>query len=98
MMLQLEPPPILAPAGTASREEIMAALDRLTGCTAGSRSLPRLLDERHREREREASELVLASAQRSGAILFHKDPEMVQLGSLIRQEALPLKSGSPATQ
>lgn len=64
MMLQLEPPPILAPAETASREEIMAALDRLTGCTAGSRSLPRLLDERHREREREASELQTYLARR----------------------------------
>jgi ribonuclease VapC len=45
-----------------------------------------------------ADAFVLASAQRSGAILVHKDPEMVQLGGLIRQEVLPLKNGSPATQ
>ena len=42
-----------------------------------------------------ADAFVLASAQRLGAVLVHKDPEMAKLGSLVRQEVLPLK-GLPA--
>lgn len=45
-----------------------------------------------------ADAFVLASAQRCGAVVVHKDPEMVKLGGLIRQEVLPLKTAVPAAR
>lgn len=38
-----------------------------------------------------ADALIAASAQRLGAVLIHKDPELAALGSLVKQELLPFK-------
>ena len=42
-----------------------------------------------------ADAFIAAAAQRLGAVLVHKDPELATLGNFIRQELLPLK-GAPA--
>lgn len=41
-----------------------------------------------------ADAFVVAAAQRAHATVVHKDPEMAALGSLIRQEVLPLKTAA----
>lgn len=66
MLIKLEPAPCITPAPKTSREEVMAALDRLTGCTAGSNSLQRLLEERQHDRDREEVELQAYLARRQG--------------------------------
>ena len=43
-----------------------------------------------------ADAFVVAAAVRLNANVVHKDPEMVKLGGLIRQEVLPLKTATPA--
>jgi ribonuclease VapC len=42
-----------------------------------------------------ADAFIAASAQRLGAVLVHKDPELAALGNLVQQELLPFK-GEPA--
>jgi hypothetical protein len=64
LVVKLEPPPRLTPAPKHSRQEVMDALDRLTGCTAGSNSLQRLLEDRQRDRDREEAELQAYLARR----------------------------------
>lgn len=66
MILKLELSSDPTPTPKASREEVMAALDRLAGCTAGSQSLPRLLEDRQRERQREEADLQAYLARRPG--------------------------------
>lgn len=45
-----------------------------------------------------ADAFVVAAAQQVQAVVLHKDPEMVALGGLIRQEVLPLKAqATPAS-
>ncbi len=41
-----------------------------------------------------ADAFIAATAQRLGAVLVHKDPELAALGSLVEQELLPFK-GAP---
>jgi ribonuclease VapC len=38
-----------------------------------------------------ADAFIAASAQRLGAVLVHKDPELAALGNLVQQELLPFK-------
>ena len=42
-----------------------------------------------------ADAFIAATAQRLGAVLVHKDPELAGLGNLVQQEVLPFK-GAPA--
>lgn len=44
-----------------------------------------------------ADAFIAASAQRLGAVLVHKDPELAALGGLVQHELLPLKGAPVAT-
>ena len=46
-----------SPAARVPDEEFEAALDEVTGCTVGSNSLQRLLDDRRRDREHDEARL-----------------------------------------
>ena len=49
-----------------SDKEFEAALDEVTGCTAGSNSLQRLLDDRRHDRERDEAWLEARKRERNG--------------------------------
>lgn len=56
LISELDPVLVEEPA-QASEEEFEAALEEVTGCTAGSNSLERLLQERRRDLEQEQARL-----------------------------------------
>ena len=67
MAAEMEQPS--APSARVSEEEFGAALDEVTGCTAGSSSLQRLLDDRRRDRERDEAWLEARRKERANLAL-----------------------------
>ena len=57
--------PPLSPAPQVSDEEFAAALDEVTGCTAGSHSLDRLLEERRQDLAQEQAGLDARARERA---------------------------------
>lgn len=58
----MKPAPPTAPV---SEEEFEAALDEVTGCTVGSNSLQRLLEDRRHDRERDEAWLETRKRERT---------------------------------
>jgi hypothetical protein len=54
-----------SPTAPVSDKEFEAALDEVTGCTVGSNSLQRLLDDRRRDRERDEAWLEARQRERT---------------------------------
>ncbi len=63
MAAEMENPP--SPSAQVSDEEFAAALDDVTGCTVGSNSLQRLLEDRRRDREHDEAWLEARKQERA---------------------------------
>ena len=64
LISELDPAPTADPA-QVSEEEFDAALEEVTGCTAGSDSLERLLQERRRDFEQEEADTRARTEERN---------------------------------